>query len=218
MQAASERCTICDKPTSQQCTACKAAAYCSRPCQRKDSPMHKLICTSFRDLPERPLTQYLGHRRCVVFPTLADAPKFVWVMYFFKRSKDGIIEEDVPVLREEFLQGEPGTRKELPNYDALGQVLTDKTYANNIYRQRALGHTLIFTFRDGFKFDGSSSNKSIVAATQGSSVYDWHGPVLVMRQRRTPRDAHVLEDMTPADVRSAAEFFVSFKNPDARAI
>ncbi|KAH3745501.1 hypothetical protein Pelo_13110 [Pelomyxa schiedti] len=37
-------CTVCNKPTTKQCSVCGKVRYCSKECQKKDWPAHKLVC------------------------------------------------------------------------------------------------------------------------------------------------------------------------------
>lgn len=123
--------------------------------------------------------------------------------------------EDI-AIKDPYLAGGPGVTE----YNTLGTggVTTDVRCVNfNSYRRLHLGHTLLFTFRYTFIKDGSPSNSSITQLTQGLVPCDWRGNVLVMRQRGQPQDLLILDDMTPADARSAADYFIAYGNSSASA-
>lgn len=71
-------CTVCDKKDSQLCTTCSACAYCSKECQMKDWPSHKLICFEFRDFQDqhRPSAD---HIRGLAFPENDFRPRMTWL-------------------------------------------------------------------------------------------------------------------------------------------
>lgn len=82
-------CPVCLKTTElSKCLGCEDMAYCSRACQRKDWPIHKLLCLK---LPVFQATaRPKQHFRAILFPSNdagageclsgaeAPKPKFVW--------------------------------------------------------------------------------------------------------------------------------------------
>ena len=58
---------VCCRSSSklQRCSACKSVWYCSRECQRNDFKIHKLVCSTLKNMPSLPSS---------VTPTAAAAP------------------------------------------------------------------------------------------------------------------------------------------------
>ncbi|KAK8074567.1 hypothetical protein PG997_009230 [Apiospora hydei] len=71
-------CITCEKADSQRCGRCKSAFYCSKACQVRDWPFHKLLCASFGafDISTRPTSD---HFLAISFPPEDKRPKPIWV-------------------------------------------------------------------------------------------------------------------------------------------
>ncbi|KAF4346027.1 hypothetical protein FBEOM_9 [Fusarium beomiforme] len=71
-------CVFCNKRGRLlKCSACNDVQYCSRPCQKSDWDMHKLICKKlwYYTADSKPS---VSHFRVIVFPHLAAQPEFTW--------------------------------------------------------------------------------------------------------------------------------------------
>ncbi|KAF8856158.1 hypothetical protein BDZ45DRAFT_675712 [Acephala macrosclerotiorum] len=77
------KCTICDAETSLICSTCKSASYCSTGCQKKDLPLHKLLCDKlekFKATHPRPEPTFMSsYKLGILFPTKGKEPELIWV-------------------------------------------------------------------------------------------------------------------------------------------
>ncbi|CZR70272.1 uncharacterized protein PAC_20173 [Phialocephala subalpina] len=77
------KCAICDAETSLICSVCKSASYCSTECQKKDLPLHKLLCDKlekFKATHPRPKPTFTSsHKLALRFPASRKEPEFIWV-------------------------------------------------------------------------------------------------------------------------------------------
>jgi MYND finger len=70
-------CAVCRKPAPLKCGGCRSGFYCSRVCQTKDFPLHKLLCKDkfVADNPRPSSMHYLG----LLFPKKSDLPQLKWI-------------------------------------------------------------------------------------------------------------------------------------------
>jgi hypothetical protein len=84
-----ERCIICGKETAIECGVCKAAPYCSVECQKKDRPLHKILCGQYRAfLRTRPVPTDsnkkegdvlpVTYKLAILFPATSETPQLIW--------------------------------------------------------------------------------------------------------------------------------------------
>lgn len=59
---AAKSCNRCGTITPQKCKGCKAVVYCDKICQGNDWDIHKTVCKTFGNLPDRPS----AHHRLVM--------------------------------------------------------------------------------------------------------------------------------------------------------
>lgn len=92
---AAEKCTVCGRSTDNKCAKCKSAHYCSANCQKKDWPLHKLLCGSYVEfLKTRPTSTTKGQESvtakvALLFPVDSTNPKLVWVIARQSIGEDG---------------------------------------------------------------------------------------------------------------------------------
>lgn len=87
-------CTVCQKPASQNCAKCQSACYCSRVCQEKDFPLHKLLCSKLKDFIAATPRPSDMHFLALLLPLSSSTPKLFWV-------EVEIYEEGIEIENEE---------------------------------------------------------------------------------------------------------------------
>ena len=101
---ASTKCTVCGKDQANECTRCKAAAYCSTECQRNDFPLHKLLCSKYQAFLEtRPIpkdedkkpgdVKPVVYKAAILFPKDSDNPQLIWLKLHIRSEIDPEYEE-----------------------------------------------------------------------------------------------------------------------------
>ena len=73
-----QECDVCHKLERTACTGCLNAVYCSKACQKRDWPIHKILCKSFKNFADstRPSKT---HIRALLFPDHSATPEFIWL-------------------------------------------------------------------------------------------------------------------------------------------
>ena len=95
----------------------------------------------------------------------------------------------------------------LGDYDAWPEY---KPIQYNPLRDRDLTNTLMVVCRETFLIDGSSVNRSVVKATQGSPGHDWRGPILAMKKQGLGIDPRLYLDIDMQDYRDVVDYFISY--------
>jgi len=210
-------CTLCNKP-AKLCSSCKSSSYCSELCQKKDWPIHKILCKVFSEVPTRPTP---SHKLGILFPVDSKSPKLVWVPF----------EREVVEVRT----GNKSTFV-LPDVDGLvgynpGSTVHAEQWIvepERIKRARFIDYSIAVYLRTEFMRDGSKQNKSLKAVTKGTLKHLWRGPLLVVSMQGTPfihkialefGDESVLveerrafptsRDITLRDFRIACDYFMA---------
>lgn len=128
-------CLACNKNATARCGVCENARYCSTQCQRKDWPVHKLLCKTFPDFQDRPGPNFV---RGLFFGADEDAPRFVWLERHGKEWFEIVIEIYLGKVRRAMI--------ETTKYLRL---------------DRDLPYTIHGWYNDNFMIDGSPENKPL---------------------------------------------------------
>jgi len=186
----------------KKCKNCKSVEYCSDSCQKKDWKTHKLVCNAFTQFiaaTPRP-SQY--HRLTLLLPADFNAPKFLWA-----KGGDSVcsVVEYAPHLGPNFTG---------PEWQYASEELKKAFPGVQTYN---LAHRVELAYRDMFAFDGSKSNLSVIAITNGKHKHDWKGNIMVLSRPGLTQDAH--QDVKPADLRVVVRFLTWYgKGVEASAI
>lgn len=147
-------CIWCGNEDTEICKGCQDARYCSKQCQKKDWPVHKLVCSKFAAARDSPGDNYY---RCLYFPTDGSGPNFVWLHF------------------ETVLAWSPEAKALLDNVNFAGSGATMDTGLG-----RELGYNLNICYRSAFLGDGSLTNKSIAKLAGVMNSDRFRGPFLVL--------------------------------------
>ena len=195
---AAHTCAICDSSDSKFCSLCHSILYCSRECQKTDWPLHKMVCKKFTTLPPRPS---LLHRLAIHFPAGSKESQLIWINCLQQiDDHDGSVWES------------PDVHSILSN-NAVAKhlnIFEYKPITRNALRGFDLSHTVEVICRDDFLSDGSTPNICVEQMTGGKKIYDWRGPIAVMRLRWDGSDSKIYEDITATDFRVAVDYFLSY--------
>lgn len=185
-----QKCSMCNKTTSQRCKNCSCSLYCSSECQKTDWPVHKILCSQFKDFSAPPNEL---SRRGIFFPEGEKRPKFVWA--------------NCPWVEEN--EGDPGYEDD-DSKKYIGDSFTGRVFVQiNKIRARKLLNTVVVIHREAGMIDGSGINHSVIEATKGVAPYPWPGPILVLKFRGLIFEgSYGHMDMT--DFRDIIDFFCSY--------
>ena len=100
-----DKCTICGKATSNKCSRCRAAAYCSGVCQKNDFALHKLLCGQYQAfLATRPVpteedissgdSKPITYKAAILFPMDSNHPKLIWLKVQIRSEYESDCEEE----------------------------------------------------------------------------------------------------------------------------
>lgn len=68
---------MCNAENSNQCSRCQSASYCSSECQKKDWPVHKILCKKYKAFLST--KQDERHHVGIFLPEDQDKPRLVWI-------------------------------------------------------------------------------------------------------------------------------------------
>lgn len=195
------RCTICNSAYTHLCKQCHSSSYCSTRCQKIDWPCHKLLCSEYTTLKERPSSEY---KRGILFSPNAKAPSFIWIKCDRQRESSD----------------EPEPYFEVPQFEEhLGvgtgyKGMTPQKFFKNYVRGREIPQPFEMWMRDNFWNDGSSKNQSAIAATKGAMAHDWRGPLVALKYKDAWEGGRnvVYADMDMQDFREAVDYLTYYTN------
>ncbi|KAI1129969.1 hypothetical protein F5Y10DRAFT_276476 [Nemania abortiva] len=75
------RCTYCEMKGRFTCNGCVSARYCSRACQIRDWPIHRLLCGNLSEFNKTPCPSP-DHVAAILFPAKEATPRFIWLEQF----------------------------------------------------------------------------------------------------------------------------------------
>jgi hypothetical protein len=83
-------CDECEKPGASRCGICLSGWCCSRGCQKKAWPIHKVLCKTLKGFRSRPAVEKSNEKytRAIYFHPFEGTPRFVWL------KTDRIVEDD----------------------------------------------------------------------------------------------------------------------------
>ncbi|KAF2101351.1 hypothetical protein NA57DRAFT_72794 [Rhizodiscina lignyota] len=106
------RCVICDKEGVAHCTECCSVHYCSEECQKRDWPVHKVLCKTFKTIAP-PKGRFL---RGILFPVDRE-PEWVWIPY----HEEDRNEESIGWYRYKWIH---------PDFKKMGQLIEQQSGAD----------------------------------------------------------------------------------------
>jgi hypothetical protein len=188
---AQQKCVTCSCPCSAHCIKCKQAYYCSKACQKKDRPIHKLFCDAYSDFSrsDRPTDD---HFLACLFPVHGNRPQMTWLSCQWQEDEDG--------------------RHQLPHFDPGLGIDHETPIQYNQTLQQRLPNTLCICYRDSFLIDGSETNKSILSimTTSLGPRHDWRGPIVAYSRRGPGLDPPMCRDIDMKDLRHISDYFLCY--------
>ncbi|KAI9682948.1 MAG: hypothetical protein M1829_006384 [Trizodia sp. TS-e1964] len=151
-------------------------------CQQLDLPMHKLLCSSYLPLTQRPS---LDHRIAIYFPENSAEPKLV-------------------KLRFDFLPNGSTYPDLSKNGDFSTHVEPNTPFVYNAVLNRNTPNTICLLFRRDFMCDGSKPNRSITSIVTWKTL--WRGAVIAFGFEGIFDQAKLCVDLTMADFRHIIDF------------
>ncbi|KAK8022903.1 hypothetical protein PG991_006784 [Apiospora marii] len=185
------RCNFCEKPGKDRCGGCKSARYCSRECQVKDHPLHKLLCKSYAGFSDaqRPSAD---HVRAILFPASEQKPKLVW-------CKQKVADGKTTVYADEHI----GRYRETFSVLSINRNLHLLGHADT-------GHGLVAFLESNSPVLGCPMNKSYTALGAPGHMMARFGDILFLGTKPDPAPEHagknvVLDDADLRDFRHALD-------------
>ncbi|KAI1393043.1 uncharacterized protein F4822DRAFT_441731 [Hypoxylon trugodes] len=194
---ARDTCDACDSPEHDLfCDGCGEARYCSTTCQKENSAIHDIMCSSIQGhfkLSKRPSP---SHVRAVVFPVKSSEPKFVWL-------DTENFEQDVI----DFLCVE---RKDLlPPSDINGRI-GHRWLHNGIQ----IFHPDLD--RDSNKKGIEEFNQSVAMLSRPGLIKFYYGPMFFCSFKKGVEDRKMIyEDITTKEFTAITDYFLAEQDPSS---
>lgn len=192
----SQTCVVCRQGNARACGKCQSTKYCSKPCQQKDWPVHKLICSDLTRFYDNSRPE--DHVRAVLFLPDAKRPIYIWLPY--QR-----IEDEWTGLSQI-----PDTERYLKDKADTIWVQTDALSG------QSLQDTIGIAVGDRSLMNGSRENAAIasITATQPGRYPRWSGPIVAYGVYGVHESALVapkLKDLDATDFSHIANFFLTYR-------
>ncbi|KAJ6560084.1 hypothetical protein B0H19DRAFT_1027777 [Mycena capillaripes] len=184
-------CLVCGRPTSQWCSRCHNAFYCSPEHLRKDWPRHREQCcpsparSSTIAMPFPAEFEYISVS-AILFPADADRPRVITV-----KCHPSLGVCPVPLLQ--------------PYFDAPPQsvILTQGTNGERLHFPLHVFYSPIALTK------GSPINRSIYHFTSGAASKPWYGNVVALKFSGRLRQGYT--EASPSDLPALSAYFRSYQ-------
>ncbi|KAK6351510.1 hypothetical protein TWF718_004668 [Orbilia javanica] len=190
-------CVMCNKHPASACNQCRSIWYCSKSCQTKDWPTHKILCKAFTNEEPRPSP---NHKRALFFPVDETKPRLIWVLCERKKAEDGGEWEKLHI--KDYLGDTSFGRARMHYNPITNRRFTPPGSMRN-------DHAIFLQCREAGLVDGSSPNQSITATTMKSGEppgTPWCGPVIAIRER----GVDFYSDINLGDFRQTVDFLITY--------
>jgi hypothetical protein len=190
-----EKCSVCANETKKSCAKCHSAYFCSKECQMKAWPVHKLICDPLpypkREVEEEPS---------------------VYGFYLVADMNEKPIVVKVPIRKAKIeIESEILEVNEPDVTPFLGNVPIGKNFVStNPVTGKRLAMSLDIKFRDNYYMDGSKKNLIVDKLAGDLNPVDWNGPIIILKfkeEKVGDQTRQVYVDVELADLNDAARFF-----------
>lgn len=185
---ATTKCQLCKTATKKGCSKCHVVYYCSKECQKNDWFIHKYFCGS-TPLPKK----VLGEKSIfgILLPENDINPIFVKVL--LKQAQSG--EKAIFLPDSQAIVGDVCGRKRVAYLPLM--------------EKKPLPNTLEINFRQDFLNDRSSTNQTVENITKGKHIYEWRGPILILKHKHLKGFGELPEyiDMEMNDLYDVIAFF-----------
>ncbi|KAL2062270.1 hypothetical protein VTL71DRAFT_6536 [Oculimacula yallundae] len=204
-------CTICRKPSTEQCKTCNSAAYCSPACQNIDEPLHSLLCTKIRDFvkttPRPADTDNTSHKLGILFPVDSNTPELIWVrntVCFEDNGKSWDVSVDLKKYIPDAMNPRGPTRES-------GECNVDVYMGDSCYGRdkpnECLGHLLDgYQWTDGGEVISEHKWVGAVVVLRSKRMDDWDGNEDTWDDYGEPGAHKLFEDITLTEFRSALQY------------
>jgi len=199
-------CDECDNESTLRCSGCGSSWYCSKECQKKAWPLHKILCKPTKDFQDRPEADGPGEKytRAIYFHPDEGAPRFVWLKTM---TKDG--EYGHPCLAACPGALAANNEKETESEEDIG--MADMKIRYNHALVRRLPYNLFLSYRENFLHDGSTHNMAIdkIIDSHSPHLHAWRGPMIAYGTDAFDdvpfsQDPSYSQDLGPSDLRVIA--------------
>lgn len=68
---------MCEKVGKLRCTGCSVMHYCSKTCQKRDWPVHKIVCKTYKEFVST--SPGPNHYSAILFHPHEEQPRFIWL-------------------------------------------------------------------------------------------------------------------------------------------
>ncbi|KAF7198526.1 Protein CBFA2T1 [Pseudocercospora fuligena] len=147
-------CPCCGDEATKTCSGCRDIRYCSAACQKSDWKIHKHLCKSLGQFPERPRKDM---RRAIYFPPDGDKPVFTWL---------------------ETYPGIGCAHVETEGIIDFGRSKGSISIPLNVRTMRPLSKRIELHYDDEFNFNYDCQNPALRTACNDVIRVSWRGPLL----------------------------------------
>ena len=204
-------CDECDNEGAQRCGGCSSSWYCSKACQKNAWPLHKVLCTSFKDFQDRPKAEWPGEKytRAIYFHYDEGAPRFVWL------RTCTVAGDEYPWLMT-FPEALTTINEEEADSEEFPRMTKDEI-CHNYALARRLPYNIVVSSRDNFLNDGSTHNKASnkIIDFYSRHLHEWRGPMIahgtdVYDDNPLRREPSYSQDLGPSDLKIIAHWLNTY--------